>query len=103
MAAYGSPLGAAGVGLILVILYTAPPLAAVVAAALGAWALAAAATAGYLLGVLGRMFSGRATGARVWPDALAHPVSIALLGWLVVRSYRLHRRRRLTWKGRPVP
>jgi len=101
-ASFGSPVGAAAVGLILVTLYTAPPLAAIVAAALGAWMSAAAAVTGYLLGVLGRVFSGRATGARVWPDALAHPVSIALLGWLVVRSYRFRRRGRLTWKGRPV-
>ena len=60
------------------------------------------ALAGYLLGVTGRVVTARATGTRWWPDALAHPGSVALLGWLTVRSYHLRRRRRLTWRGRPV-
>ena len=42
----------------------------------------------------------RATGGRAWPDPLAHPASIVLFGWLVLRSYA--RRRRTTWRGRPV-
>ncbi|MFJ6955879.1 glycosyl transferase, partial [Micromonospora aurantiaca] len=44
----------------------------------------------------------RATGGRAWPDALGHPVSVVVLGWLTVRSYHLRKRRRLTWRGRPV-
>ena len=46
--------------------------------------------------------TGRRTGARVWPDALAHPASVAVFGWLTVRSVREHRRGALRWKGRPV-
>jgi hypothetical protein len=75
-----------------------------VAAALlvGAPTVAALAGAGYLLGVAGRVVSARATGGRWWPDALAHPVSVVVLGWLTVRSYHLRKRRRLSWRGRPV-
>jgi len=46
--------------------------------------------------------SARRTGGRAWPDPLAHPVSIALFGALVARSWREHRRDSLSWKGRPV-
>ena len=52
---------------------------------------------------LGRMLVGRRTRARVWPDALAHPVSIGALGWLTALSWRRHRRGELTWKGRALP
>jgi hypothetical protein len=38
----------------------------------------------------------------VWPDPLAHPLSLALLDVLVVRSVAAHRRGTLTWRGRPV-
>ena len=58
---------------------------------------------GYAAGVAGRVVSGRRTGARVWPDALAHPLSVALFGWLTARSVLLHRRSALQWKGRPLP
>ena len=58
---------------------------------------------GYAAGVAGRVATGRRTGARVWPDALAHPVSVALFGGLTVRSVREHRRGTLRWKGRPLP
>jgi glycosyltransferase involved in cell wall biosynthesis len=51
-----------------------------------------------LLGIAGRMIAARATGGRVLPDSLFHPVSVLLFAYLVVRS----RLRRVTWKGRPV-
>ncbi len=54
------------------------------------------------LGVLGRAVTSHRTGSPVWPDALTHPVSVALLAWLSVRSRRRARRGTLTWKGRPV-
>lgn len=93
-AAFGSPAGAAGVLALLALVYLVPVLALPVRP----WP----ALAGYLLGVLGRAASARATGGRAWPDALAHPVSVALFGALVVRSFRRHRQGALTWKGRPV-
>jgi hypothetical protein len=101
-ASFGSPLAAGTVLALLLLLYTVPPLLAVVAAAAGAPLLALAALTAYLLGVAGRLISARATGGRRWPDVLTHPLSVALLGWLTIRSYHLRRRRRLFWRGRPV-
>jgi len=102
-ASFPSPLAAAAVQSILLLLYTAPPVFTVGGLVAGAPAVAAAGLAAYLLGVAGRAVSARATGGRAWPDALAHPVSVALLGWLLIRSYHLRRRGRLHWRGRPVP
>jgi glycosyl transferase family 2 len=61
-----------------------------------------AGLAGYAAGVAGRAVVAARTGGRVWPDALAHPASIALLDLLVVRSVTGHRRGQLQWRGRPV-
>ncbi|MGN9890876.1 glycosyltransferase [Micromonospora sp. L31] len=101
-ASFGHPAAAAVVVALLLLLYTAPPLVAVAALVAGAPLSAALATGGYLLGVAGRVLSARATGGRAWPDALAHPVSVVVLGWLTLRSYHLRKRRRLSWRGRPV-
>ncbi|NJP33433.1 glycosyltransferase [Micromonospora thermarum] len=101
-ATFGHPVAAGAVVALLLLLYTAPPLVAVAALAAGAPGVAAGAAGAYLLGVAGRVVSARATGGRWWPDALAHPVSVAVLGWLTLRSYHLRKRRRLTWRGRPV-
>jgi hypothetical protein len=124
-ASFGSPAGAAAALTLLAAMYLVPPIAAIVCgacfafgssafddgsarsggafggSAFGSSAGAALAGAiGYLLAVAGRVVTARATGGRAWPDALAHPVSIALFGWLVIRSYA--GRRSATWKGRPV-
>ncbi|WP_433114251.1 glycosyltransferase [Micromonospora sp. CA-246542] len=100
-ASFGHPGAAAAVVAALLLLYTAPPLVA-----LGfAWTaprVSMVALIAYLLGVAGRALTARATGGRWWPDALAHPVSVVVLGWLTLRSYHLRKRRRLTWRGRPV-
>ncbi|KKK07650.1 glycosyltransferase family 2 protein [Micromonospora sp. HK10] len=100
-ASFGHPAAAAVVVALLLLLYTAPPLLAVVLAPF-APGVAGVALAAYLLGVAGRAVSARATGGRAWPDALAHPVSVVVLGWLTFRSYHLRKRHRLTWRGRPV-
>ncbi|XTZ14198.1 glycosyltransferase [Micromonospora echinospora] len=101
-ASFGHPGAAAVVVALLGLLYVAPPLLVAAALLVGAPTVAALAAAGYLLGVAGRVVSARATGGRWWPDALAHPVSVVVLGWLTVRSYHLRKRRRLSWRGRPV-
>ncbi|MEW2473414.1 glycosyltransferase family 2 protein [Micromonospora gifhornensis] len=101
-ATFGHPLAAALVVGLLLLLYTAPPLVAVAALLAGAPSLAGVAALTYLAGVVGRVVSARATGGRAWPDALSHPVSVAVLGWLTLRSYHLRKRRRLSWRGRPV-
>lgn len=99
-ASFGSPVAAAAVVGVLLLLYAVPAPLAVIAAGLGAWPVAVAGGLGYLLGVGGRVVAARATGSRAWPDALAQPVSMVLFAWLVVRSYR--RRHTATWKGRRV-
>ena len=57
---------------------------------------------GYAGGVAGRAAIAVATGGRVWPDALAHPLSVLALDLLMVRSVIGHRRGTLHWRGRGV-
>jgi hypothetical protein len=92
--AFGSPGGAAAVLGALGVAYVLPPVAALRGSRVG--------LAGYAAGVAGRVVVGRRVGSRVWPDALAHPVSVGLLGWLTARSVRAHRRGALTVRGRPL-
>jgi hypothetical protein len=101
-ASFGSPAGAAAVVVVLLLLYAVPPGFALGAAAAGAGVPALVGVTAYLLGVVGRVVSARATGGRAWPDALAQPVSVVLFAWLVARSFTLRRQRRLTWRGRRI-
>ena len=93
--AFGSPAGAAGVAGLLVLAYLVPPLAALAGSRIG--------LAGYAAGVTGRVVAARRTGGRTWPDALAHPVSVALFTGLTARSLTHHRAGKLSWKGRQLP
>ncbi len=93
--AFGSPAGAVGAVGTLCLVYGWPALAALGGSPVGA--------AGYAAGVLGRVLVARRTAGRAWPDALAHPVSVGLLGYLTARSWRGRRRGTLTWKGRRLP
>lgn len=90
--AFGSPGKAVAVAGLLTAVYVGPVVAATFGRRLGWLAYAAA--------VLGRVLVGRRTGARVWPDAFAHPASIVALDGLVARSVIEHRRGTLRWKGR---
>jgi hypothetical protein len=101
-ASFGSPSAASAVVVTLLLLYAAPPVAAAVLLAAGEPGPALIATAAYALGVAGRVVAATVTGGRSLPDALAHPVSIGVFGWLVARSFRLRRRGRLSWRGRPL-
>jgi len=92
--AFGSPAGAAAVVAGLGVAYVVPPLAALRGSKAG--------MVGYAAGVGGRVLAARRTGARVWPDSLAHPVSVGVFGWLVATSLRRHRAGTLTARGRPV-
>lgn len=56
----------------------------------------------YAAGVTSRLIAARRTGGRGWPDALAHPVSIAMLAALTARSWQGRLTGALRWKGRPV-
>jgi glycosyl transferase family 2 len=101
-ASFGSPAGAAAVVVALLLLYAVPPLAVAGTLIARAWLPAVVSLCAYVLGVAGRVVAGRATGARTWPDALAHPLSIVLFAGLVARSFRLRRRGRLAWRGRAL-
>jgi hypothetical protein len=93
-AAFGSPAGAGAVVGLLALAYVLPGAAALRGSRAGA--------IGYAAGVASRVIAARNTGGRAWPDALAHPVSVILFGYLTGRSVLDRRRGRLRWKGRPV-
>jgi hypothetical protein len=90
----GSPLGSVAAAAVLTAVGVLPALAALRGSRAG--------LAGYAAGVAGRVVSAAMTGGRVWPDPLAHPLSLVVLDGLVLRSVVAHRRGRLTWRGRPV-
>ena len=79
---------------VLAALYVLPALAALRGSRSGQIAVAA--------GIAGRAVTARRTGSRVWPDSLAHPLSVTLLLFLTGRSHLAHRRGALTWKGRAL-
>ena len=90
----GSPAAGLAATAALTAIWVVPPVAALRGSRAGA--------VGYLAGVAGRIAVGARTGARLWPDALTHPLSILALDALMVRSVAGHRRGTLTWRGRPV-
>jgi hypothetical protein len=90
----GRPGAAAAAAVGLSLVWVLPPVAALGGSRAG--------LAGYVAGVAGRAVTAAATGGRVWPDALAHPVSVLLLDVLVARSLLGRRRGELRWRGRPV-
>jgi hypothetical protein len=93
--AFGPPAGAVAVSGLMALAYLVPPLAALAGSRLG--------LAGYAAGVTGRVVTARRTGGRIWPDALAHPASVAMFAGLTARSLNRHRAGALRWKGRPLP
>jgi hypothetical protein len=90
----GRPAAAGAAAAALSLVWLLPPLAALTGSRAG--------LAGYAAGVAGRAVTAAGTGSRVWPDALAHPVSIALLDVLVLWSLRGRRRGDLQWRGRSL-
>ncbi|GGL94189.1 glycosyltransferase [Nakamurella endophytica] len=92
--AVGSLPAAAAMLFGLLLVWVVPPVAALFGSRTG--------LAGYLFGVAGRVATGRRTGARVLPDAGAHPVSVGLLSYLLARSVVLRRYGVLRWKGRDI-
>src|SRR5215207_4755000 len=91
----GSPAASVLATAVLTAVWVVPPLATLRGSRAG--------LLGYLAGVAGRAVTAAGTGGRVWPDALAHPVSMVLLDVLMVRSVAGHRRGTLTWRGRRLP
>jgi hypothetical protein len=92
--AFGPPPAAAAVSALLGLAYVVPALAMLTGSGVGA--------AGYLAGVTGRILVARRTDGRVWPDCLAHPVSIVAFTALLAKSARARRRGTASWRGRPV-
>lgn len=93
--AFGSRAGAAATVGLLGTLYVAPAVAALRGSRIG--------LLGYAAAVAGRYAVAERTGGRSLPDSLAHPASVTVLGWLTARSWRLHDRGQLSWKGRTLP
>lgn len=97
--AFGSPAGALVVGVMLGCLYVLPP-------ALAAFSrdplTRVLGTVGFGSAVISRTLVARHTGERAWPDALAHPASVATLILLIGASLRGHRAGTLSWSGRRV-
>jgi len=91
----GSPVASTAAAAVLTAVWVVP-----VAAALRG---SRAGLAGYAAGVAGRAVTAATTGSRVWPDVLAHPLSMVLLDVLMLRSVIGHRRGTLSWRGRPLP
>lgn len=94
--AFGGIVGTTAVTKVLVLSYVVAPLG-VLHRTTRTWGLVA-----YSAGVLGRVFVGRAMHDRVWPDALAQPLSIAAFTALEIASWTRHLRGTTQWKGRPV-
>jgi hypothetical protein len=90
----GSPVASGTTAAVLAAVYVLPPLAALRGSRAGA--------VGYLAGVAGRAVVAARTGSRVWPDSLAHPLSVALFCVLTAESLRGHRRGTLRWRGRAL-
>jgi hypothetical protein len=90
----GSPAASLAAAAVLTAVGVVPALAAVRGSRAG--------LVGWAAGVAGRAVSAAVTGSRVWPDALAHPVSLLALDVLLAGSVAGHRRGTLTWRGRAV-
>ncbi|WP_148613086.1 glycosyltransferase [Nocardioides rubriscoriae] len=92
-AAFGSPAGAIGVGLLLGVTHVVPAAAALRGSRTG--------LLGYAASVASRALVARRTGGVVG-DAWTHPASVLALLALTADSWRQRRRGTLRWKGRPV-
>jgi hypothetical protein len=91
-AAFGPAPASAAVAALLTLAYVVPAVGALGGSRVG--------LAGYGAGVLSRVVAAARTGGRVWPDPLAHPLSVAAVLTLLARSWHGHRRGTLEWKGR---
>ncbi|GLP78306.1 glycosyl transferase [Mycobacterium antarcticum] len=93
-AAFGSPVGAVAVAVALAVVYVVPAAAAGRGSRVGAL--------GYAAAVVGRLAARRWCGGRFGWDAMAHPLSVVTLLWLLASSWAGRWRGTLSWKGRAV-
>jgi hypothetical protein len=92
--AFGSAGGSVAVAALLALVYLVPPAAGLRGSRIG--------MLGYAAAVASRVLAARRTGGRVWPDAAAHPVSVAVLIGLLASSWKGRREGTLKWKDRRV-
>jgi hypothetical protein len=90
----GSPAAGVAAAAVFTAVYVVPALAALRGSRAG--------LLGWAAGAAGRAVVAARTGGRVWPDAIAHPVSVLLFDVLMARSVLGHRRGTLRWRGRAV-
>lgn len=96
--AFGSPVGSMVVNSMLVGLYVVPALAVVA----GRGSARTWGALGYTAGVTGRVLVARRTGERIWPDVLAHPLSISAFAFINGLSWWRHVNGTTQWKGRKI-
>ena len=96
--AFNGPAGSIAVNGLLFTAYVVPATAMII----GRGNTRAIGTIGYAAGVASRALVANRTGERIWPDALAHPISVAAFSALNALSWSRHLRGTNTWKGRPV-
>jgi hypothetical protein len=92
--AFGSGAGSVAVAALLALVYLVPPAAGLRGSRIG--------LLGYAAAVAGRVLAARRVGGRVWPDAAAHPVSVAVLIGLLASSWKGKLDGTLEWKDRRV-
>jgi hypothetical protein len=88
----GRPGASVAAAACLTAIWVVPPLAALRGSRAG--------LVGWLAGAAGRAVVAAATGGRIWPDPLTHPLSILVFDVLMARSVVGHRRGTLTWRDR---
>jgi hypothetical protein len=98
-AAFSSAAAAAVVAAALLVLFVAPVVAALACTVVGAWLPATLWGGAYAAAVASRFaVAMRTAGPRA--SAVAHPLSIVIFVWLLMRSWRAKRAGALIWKGR---
>jgi glycosyltransferase involved in cell wall biosynthesis len=93
--AFGGPIGSLFVNAFFLFVYVFPLVGFVTGEFL--WAIL-----GLMSGTVGRMVTAKTSGSRTLPDALLHPISIAVFTWLNLVSWRRHLAGTNTWKSRDL-
>ncbi|HEV8024315.1 MAG TPA: glycosyltransferase [Candidatus Nanopelagicales bacterium] len=96
--AFGGVAGSLAVNYILLGIYIVPAIAMI----LGRGRIRMWGCVGYAAGVSGRMLVAARTGERVFPDSLAHPISIVAFVVINKISWWRHLTGTTQWKGRRV-
>ena len=93
--AFNGIVGSIAVNLMMLFVYVLP----LIGFATGHSVIAACVL---IINTTSRILIGKATGARLWPEALLHPAAIVAFAAINVLSWIRHLRGTNTWKGRTV-